>query len=98
MKIEFDVSLISSYPRANSPASLRPIMRFALERAHFVCDRATCIESEKLQSEGVTRIAFLYTTCEPEINSTWAEPFEKSLKVKLVLNFVVDIESHFFDA
>ena len=51
VKIEFDVSLIN--PRANSPASLRPIALFALERARFVCDRATCIESEKLRSEGV---------------------------------------------
>ena len=40
-----------------------------------------------------TRIAFTYTTREPEVNSTWAEPFEK---IKLVSNFVVDIESRFF--
>ena len=49
VKIEFDVS-DKLYPRANSPASLRPIECFALERARFVCDRATRIESENLRS------------------------------------------------
>ena len=42
-----------------------------------------------------TRIAFLYTTREPEMR-TWAEPFEMNAKVELVSNFVVDNESRFF--
>ena len=54
VKIEFDVSLI----RANSRASLRPIVRFALEIARFVCDRATHIENEKLRCEGVAMYAY----------------------------------------
>ena len=44
--------------RANSPASLRPIERFALERARFVCDRATRIESENLRSEGIAMYVY----------------------------------------
>ena len=58
MKIEFDVSLISSTLELNSPASLRLIARFALEIARFVCDRATRIENEKLRSEGVAMYAY----------------------------------------
>ena len=30
--------------------------------------------------------------------STWAELFEMNAKVKLVMNFVVDNKSYFFDA
>ena len=57
MKIEFGVS-DKLYPRANSPASLRTIVRFALEIARFVCDHATRIENEKLRSEGVAMYAY----------------------------------------
>ena len=57
VKIEFDVS-DKLYPRANSPASLRPIARFALEIARFVCYRTTRIENEKLRSEGVAMYAY----------------------------------------
>ena len=46
------------YPRANPPASLRPIARFALDIARFVCNRATTIENEKLQSNGVALHAY----------------------------------------
>ena len=55
MKIEFDVSLISSTLELTH---LRPIVRFALEIARFVCDRATRIENEKLRSEGVAMYAY----------------------------------------
>ena len=67
VKIEFDVS---PYPRANPPASLRPIALFALKTARFVCDRATTILNEKLRSKGVAMhaLAFPYTTRVPEIN------------------------------
>ena len=57
VKIEFDVS-DKLYPRANSPASLRPIARFALEIARFVCDRATHTENEKLLSEGIAMYVY----------------------------------------
>ena len=57
VKIEFDVSLISSTLEL-TPASLRPIARFTLEIARFVCDRATRIENEKLRSEGVAMNAY----------------------------------------
>ena len=60
MKIEFDVS-DKLYPRANSPASLRPITRFALEIARFDCDRATHIENKKLRSEGVGVAMYVYS-------------------------------------
>ena len=56
MKMEFDVS-DKLYPRANPPANLRPIVRFALEIASFVCDRATRIENEKLRPKGVAMYA-----------------------------------------
>ena len=51
VKIEFDVS-------SNSPASLRPLVCFAYEIAHFVHDLATHIEIEKLRSEGVAMYAY----------------------------------------
>ena len=42
------------YPKANLPTSLRPIVRFALELEHFVCDHATPkINEEKLWSKGI---------------------------------------------
>ena len=50
------------YPRANSPASLWPLTHFAWEIAHFVHDLATCMEIEKLRSEGAMHAAFLYTS------------------------------------
>ena len=53
------------YPRANLPPSLRLITRLALELKRFVSDCATHTINEKLLC---TRIAFPYTTCEPEIN------------------------------
>ena len=83
------------YHGASKPASL--------DRSHadvecFACDSATCMEIEKLQSKKVAMHALsfsiLYYTCNKLI-STWAEPFEM---VKLILNFVADNESHFFDA
>ena len=69
VKIEFEVS-DKLYPRANPPASLRPIAPFALKIARFVCDRATTIRNEKLRSKGVAMhaLAFPYTTRVPEIN------------------------------
>ena len=54
VKIEFD----KLYHRANPPASLRLIVCFALEIVSFVCDRATCIENEKLRSKGVAMYAY----------------------------------------
>ena len=38
------------YPRANQPASLRPIVCFTLELERFVHDCTTRIENEKLLS------------------------------------------------
>ena len=51
-------------------ASFSPIAHFALELEHFVCDHATIIEDEKLQSKVLlyTHIAFPYTTHVPEVN------------------------------
>ena len=46
------------YPRAKSPASLRPIARFTLEIASFVCDHATRIENQNLWSKGVVMYAY----------------------------------------
>ena len=46
------------YPRANSPASLRPLTRFAWELVHFVHDLATRMEIEKLRSERVAMYAY----------------------------------------
>ena len=40
------------------PASLRPTARLVLELERFVHDHATCIESEKLWSEGVAMYAY----------------------------------------
>ena len=41
------------YSRANPPASLRPIARFAQELERFVCDCITLTKIEKLRSKGV---------------------------------------------
>ena len=55
MKMEFDVSLISSTLELTH---LRPIASFALEIASFVCDRATRIENERLRPRGVAMYAY----------------------------------------
>ena len=57
VKVEFDVS-DKLYPRANPPASLRPITRFTLAIARFVSDCATRIENEKLRSEGIAMYTY----------------------------------------
>ena len=59
------------YHRANPSSSLRPIAHFVVEIQHFVYDHATPPTIEKLHSLKAllcTRMAFLRTTHEPEIN------------------------------
>ena len=46
------------YHRANLRSSLRPIMCLVVEIQRFVCDRATPLIIEKLQSKGVARHAY----------------------------------------
>ena len=45
-------------PRASPPVNSRPIARFALEIASFVCDRATHTENEKLRPKGIAMYAY----------------------------------------
>ena len=59
MKVEFDVSMISStIELTRSRSSSRPIMRFVVEIQRFVCDRATPSIIEKLRSKGVAMHAY----------------------------------------
>ena len=51
--------------------------------------------NKKLQSKGIAEINEMN---QKSIKWTWVEPFEMNTKVKLVSNFVVNNESHFFDA
>ena len=62
-------------------------MHFALEITSFVCDRTTRIENEKLRSRGIAMYAYSVSIIilhvnQKSIKSTWAEPFEKNVKVK----------------
>ena len=96
---EFLVSFIFDklYHRANLPPSLRPIARFALELEHFVCDHI--IPTTKFYGPKAllcTCIAFPYTMCLLEVNVDLGRAILNEHKVKLVLNLVVDNESHFF--
>ena len=63
------------YHRANSPASFRPITRSTLELEHFVCDRTTTIENEKLRSKGVAMhvysISVYYVCTRSQLNRLW---------------------------
>ena len=56
------------YHRANPSSSLRPIARFVVEIQRFVCDRATPPIIDGLKALLCTRMAFPYTTRDPEIN------------------------------
>ena len=61
------------YPRAYSPASLRPLVRFAWEIAHFLFTislHAWKSGNYSLKVLLCTRIGLPYTTCEPEIGAS----------------------------
>ena len=60
MKIEFDATMINSTIELTHLASFGLIVRFALEIARFVCDRATTIENEKLRSKGIAYSISVY--------------------------------------
>ena len=62
VKVEFDVSMISSTIRANSFSNSRPIMPFVVEIQRFVCDRATPPIIEKLRSKGAAMHAYGVST------------------------------------
>ena len=57
------------YHRANPRSSLRQIARFVAEIQRFICDRATPpIRNYSLKALLCTRMVFLHTTHELEIN------------------------------
>ena len=84
------------YPRANPPASLRPIVRFALEVARLVCDHVTTVENEKLRSKGVAMHAYSVSAYYACTGNQLIRLGRSRSKRTQTSNFVVDNESRFF--
>ena len=81
------------YHRANPPARFILIARFTLEPECFVCDHATTIENQKLQSKGVAMHMYsvsVYYLCTGSILIGLGRSHEMKAKIERLSNFNLD--------